>query len=282
MELIKQVKEYKVKKSYLTYFLKKYWFIPSDVLQRGIEANIWDLCQFKRPVLDIGVGNGKMSAFIFKNHPEFDVGIDSETSGLESAKTTKKYRKIIHADAQNLPFKNISFNTVVSNSTFEHIAQDLKAISEVSRVLKKGGLFFTTVPSEFLQKWVLEYEEKKNKAESQENLIKFNKRTNHIHYRSLSNWKQYLKKNNLEIVFYKYYFPKEVALHWYKLFKIFTYRLSSREVWSILGDSKITKFLPKGMLIKLLKNIVLKNSYNNGFFIDSGNGAQLFMITKKV
>ena len=282
MEFIKQAKKYKVKKSYLTYFLQKYWFIPSDVLQRGIEANVWDLCRFKRPILDIGVGNGRMSALIFKNHPEFDVGIDSDESGLEIARTTKKYKKILHADAQNLPFKDASFNTVVSNSTFEHIAQDIKTVSEVARVLKNDGLFFITVPSEFLQKWVLEYEEKKNKAESQKNLIKFNERTNHIHYRSLSKWKQYFKKNNLEIVFYKYYFPKEIAILWYKLFKKFTYRLGSREVWSILGDSKITKFLPKGMIIKLLKNRILKNSYNNGFLIDSGDGAQLFMITKKI
>ena len=282
MEYIKKTKNYKVKEGYLTYFLKEYWFIPSDALQRGIEANIWDLCRFQKPVLDIGVGNGKMSAFIFRSHPEFDVGIDLDERGLENARTTKKYRKILHADAQNLPFKDASFNTIVSNSTFEHIQQDIKAVSEVSRVLKKNGLFFTTVPSEFLQKWVLEYEEKKNKSQSQENLIKFNERTNHMHYRSLSNWKQYFKKNNLEMVFCKYYFPKEIALLWYKLFKKFTYRLGNREVWSIISDSRITKFIPKNMIINYLKNKILKNPYENGFFIDSGVGAQLFMIAKKI
>lgn len=282
MEFIKQAKKYKVKKSYLTHFLQTYWFIPSDVLQRGIEANIWNLCLFRRPILDIGIGNGEISTFIFRNHPQIDVGIDSDENGLESAKTTKKYRKILHADAENMPFKDASFYTVVSNSTFEHITNDLKAVAEVARVLKNDGLFFITVPSEFLQKWVLEYEEKKNKDTSQENLNKFNKRTNHLHYRSLNNWKQYFQKNNLKIVFYKYYLPQESALFWYNLFKKFTYRLGNREVWSILGDSKLTKFLPKSMIIKLLENRILKNAYKNGFFIDSGGGAQLFMITKKV
>ena len=282
MEYIKKTKRYKVKESYLTHFLKEYWFIPSDVLQRGIEANIWDLCRFQHPVLDIGVGNGKMSAFIFRNHPEFDVGIDLDTSGLENARTTKKYKKILHADAQNLPFKDASFNTIVSNSTFEHIVADIKAVSEVSRVLKNDGLFFITVPSEYMKKWILEYEEKKNMVQSQGNLIKFNERANHLHYRSLSDWKKCLKKNSLEMVFCKYYFPKKIAILWYKLFKKFTYRLGNREVWSIISDSRITKFIPKDIVINYLKNKILKNAYENGFFIDSGIGAQLFMIAKKI
>lgn len=282
MGFIRQADKYKVKESYLTYFLEQYWFIPSDALQRGVEAIIWNLCQFKKPVLDIGVGNGKIDEFLFRNHGKIDVGIDLDKSGLESAKKTKKYKKIVRADAQDLPFKNTSFNTIVSNSTFEHIANDLKAVSEVSRVLKKGGLFFTTIPSEFLQKWVLEYEEKVNKSRSQQNLIKFNKRTNHLHYRSLNRWRQYFKINNLKIVFYKYYFPKETAIVWYKIFKKFTYKLGNREVWSIFGDSKITKFLPKGTIIKLLKNIVLKKAFENGFFVNSEMGAQLFIIAEKI
>lgn len=282
MEFIRQKNKYKVKESYLIHFLNKYWFIPSDVLQRAIEANIWDLCQFKNPVLEIGVGNGKMGLIIFKNHGKIDVGIDLDKSGLDDAKKTKKYKKILHVDAQNMPFKNASFNTIVSNSTFEHIANDLKAISEVSRVLKKGGLFFATIPSEFLQKWVLEYEKKINKAKSQQNLIKFNKRANHLHYRSISRWRQCFKKDNLGIVFYKYYFPKETAMVWYEIFKKFTCKLGNREVWSIFANSKVVKLIPKVLIIKLLKNVVLKNAFKNGFFVNSGNGAQLFIVAKKV
>jgi ubiquinone/menaquinone biosynthesis C-methylase UbiE len=282
MEAIRRDKKYKVNSNYLTHFLEKYWYMPSDVLQRGIEANVWDLCLFQRPILDIGIGNGKISNFIFKNNPQIDVGIDSDESGLKNAKRTKKYIKILHANAENMPFENASFNTVVSNSTFEHIVNDFKAISEVARVLKNDGLFFTTVPSEYLQKWVLEYEEKKNMAHSQENLRKFNIRANHLHYRSLDNWKKYLKKNNLETVFYKYYFPKKTALLWYKLFKKFTHKLSKREIWSIIGDSRITKFIPKNIIIKYLRNVVLKDAYKYGFFMDSDVGAQLFMIARKV
>ena len=281
MDRVNKTKKYKVKKSYLTHFLKEFWFIPPDVLQRGIEANVWDLCEFKKPILDVGIGNGRMSNFVFRNSPRIDIGIDSEESGLESARKTKKYRKVMHTNAENMPFDDASFNTVVSNSTFEHITDDAKAISEVARVLKKNGLFFITVPSEYLQKWILEFEEKENKIQAQKNLIKFNKRANHLHYRMLSEWKRNFNKNNLEIVFYRYYFPKKIAVFWYNLFKKFTQKLGKREVWSIMGNSKITKFIPKNMIINYLKNKTLKNAYENGFFVDSGVGAQLFMIVRK-
>lgn len=275
MQVIKKSRKYKVKESFLTYFLEKYWFTPSDVLQRGIEANIWSICHFKRPILDIGIGNGQMSNFIFKTISRIDVGIDSEQSGLESARKTKKYAKVLRANAENMPFKNSTFNTIVSNSTFEHIVNDLKAVSEVGRVLKKGGLFFTTVPSEYLQKWILRYDGEKN-------LVTFNNRANHLHYRSLNDWKRDFKKNNLEVIFYRYYFAKETALFWYKLFKIFTYKIGGREIWSIIGNSRLTKFFPQKIIIDLLKNNILTSAYEKGFFVNSGNGAQLFMIAKKV
>jgi ubiquinone/menaquinone biosynthesis C-methylase UbiE len=272
MQRTQEIKNYKVKEKYLDHFLREYWFIPSDVLQRGIEVNVWEQCRFKNPVLDIGVGDGTTNAFIFKE--KINVGIDLNSKGLKSAEKTGKYKKLIRASAEDMPFENASFNTIVSNSTFEHISNDLKAVSEVARVLKKDGLFFLTVPSEYLQKWVLEYDGKRN-------LEKFNQRANHLHYRSLQDWKKYFKKNNLKTISSKYYFPKKAALSWYKLFKQFTHKFSNREMWSIISDPKIIRFIPKKIIISLLKNVILKDAYRNGFFTDS-NGAQLFMIAKKI
>jgi SAM-dependent methyltransferase len=137
MEFIKQAKTYKPKDRHLHSLLNEFWFIPSDVLQRSIEANIWDLCTFRSPVLDIGVGNGALTKFLFRNHPKMEMGIDIEERGIQEAEKTGKYQQVVCANAEKMPFKDASFNTVVSNSTFEHINNDLKAVSEVSRVLKK-------------------------------------------------------------------------------------------------------------------------------------------------
>ncbi len=281
MEHIKQVKNYKVNKKYLKYFLEKYWFIPSDILQRGMEANIWELCAFKNPVLDIGIGNGELSTLLFKKHPQIAVGIDIEERGLEEARATNIYKKVLCANAEKMPFKDASFNTVISNSTFEHITNDLRAVAEVGRVLKKNGLFFITVPSPYLRDWILEYETQKDNSKAVQKLDAFNKRTIHLHYRSINEWEKHFKKHGMELLFYKYYFPKKTAVYWYKIFKIFTSKIKSKELWSYIGHSKLTKFIPQKTYQSILEKRFLREAYENGFFTDTEVGGQLFMIAKK-
>lgn len=288
IEYFKTKKKYVPNSFYLKYFLNSFWFIPSDVLQRSMEANIWNLCKFKAPVLDIGVGDGTLSNFLFRGHPQIEIGIDIEDQGFDSAraieisKGVKRYKKVLKVNAEKMPFKNKSFNTVVSNSTFEHITNDLSAVSEVSRVLKKNGLFFITVPSEFLPKWVLEYEQVKDIKNAENNLNAFNERLNHLHYRSLKNWESVFKKNDMEIIFYRYYFPKQVALTWYRLFILMTRKFLKRERWSYTGHSKLTKILPKKIIINHLEKR-LQKTYEKAFFTDDFEpGAQLFIVAKKM
>lgn len=282
MSYFKIAKKYKPKKAILNYFLKQYWFIPSDVLQRSMEANIWDLCTFKPPVLEIGIGNGKLTNFLLRNHPTIDVGIDIDKKGIESAKQTKNYKKVLIANAEKMPFKNNTFSTVISNSTFEHIANDFLAISEVSRVLKKDGLFFLTVPSNFLQDWILEHEKEKNPKTANGHLKRFNKRTAHLHYHSLEEWKKQFSSCNLEVLIAKYYFPKYVALYWYKLFTIFTKTFRGKELWSYLIHSRIAKFIPQKFIAYFLIQPMLKKKYESGFFTENKPGAQIFIVGKKI
>ncbi|MFK7797803.1 MAG: class I SAM-dependent methyltransferase [Aureispira sp.] len=51
------------------------------------------------------------------------------------------------ADATNLPYDEGFFDIVVSFDVFEHIENDQKAVSEVYRVLKKGGSLVYSVPA---------------------------------------------------------------------------------------------------------------------------------------
>lgn len=276
MKFFKEQKEYKVKKSYLKAFLREYWFIPSDVLQRAVEANIWDLCHFAHPVLSIGIGNGNIDVLIFKKHGTMEVGIDSDGTQLDVARKLGLYEKVQKVNAERMPFKESSFSTVISNSTFEHIRNDKKAVSEVSRILKPGGLFFFTTPSNFLQEWIFSIE-KGNKKK----LLMFNKRASHFHYHSLSEWSKLLDENNLDLIFHRYYFPKKTAVYWYRLFKIFTYKKHGKEIWSYIGHSKITKLIPKRLTMSLLESLFLERAFRNGFLKNSGEGAQHFIIAKK-
>ncbi len=257
-------------------FLEKYWYVPSDVLQRGLEANIWTRCSINHPVLDIGIGNGSISKLLFKNWKKIDIGIDIEEKGLQEAFKTNMYKKVIRADAENMPFSSNTFESVISNSTFEHIGDDKKAVSEVSRVLKKGGCFFYTVPSSQLIP-IIFLNRRKNK-----NKINFlNKRLSHLHYRSLPEWRKILKKNKLELVFSHFYFPENTAKMWYKLLILSTAKISKKELWSVLGFSKITRFIPKELVKYILKRFIIKTPYFNGLSSEN-EGGMIFMVAKKI
>lgn len=277
MNFFKESKTYKPKNIYFELFIDKFWFIPSDVLQRSLEASIWDLCKFKHPILDIGIGNGEITPLIFKNINKIDYGIDIEENGLSQAMKTDRYKNVSCQDASKMKFGNSLFNTVVSNSTFEHIEKDIKAISEIARVLKKNGLCFLTVPSNFLPEWILRLEIN----DSKQKLKKFNKRANHLHYRSILEWEKIFNDNGMEIQFYKFYFSKNIAIFWYKMFRVFTFKINNKEIWSYIGFSKISKIIPKELFKNLEKQILLKY-FKKGFFTNDNRGAMLFMVAKKV
>lgn len=60
--------------------------------------------------------------------------------------------KIVNASLTELPFEDNSFDVVCAFDVIEHIEDDKKAVSEMYRVLKTGGIVFITVPA-FMSMW---------------------------------------------------------------------------------------------------------------------------------
>lgn len=54
----------------------------------------------------------------------------------------------VHSDLCDLPFKDQEFDLIFCNHVLEHIPDDIKAMSELFRVLKSGGSAFLQVPLE--------------------------------------------------------------------------------------------------------------------------------------
>ena len=118
-------------------------------------------------LLDIGAGNGVASlAFVLSG---FSVSaIDPDTSSTVGTNAIRKLKKlyktsslqVIDAAGENLPFADDNFDVVYVRQAMHHAADLLKFVSEVSRVLKKDGLFFSTrdhvVFHEKDKKWFLE------------------------------------------------------------------------------------------------------------------------------
>lgn len=99
----------------------------------GEEAELYELLasllRGKRSV-DIGCGSG----FVEKLCPEV-VGVDFSSEALKLAKKNGA-KRLIKAEAENLPFKDSEFEISLSNGVLEHCFDQEKAISEMVRVSK--------------------------------------------------------------------------------------------------------------------------------------------------
>lgn len=98
-----------------------------------------------KSALCIGVGSGYELESILSRKPRTVVGIDLSEKLLEIASTNYPNVEFKNADMMHMPFADESFDLVYSSLTF-HYANDWDALlSEVYRVLQKGGtLLFST------------------------------------------------------------------------------------------------------------------------------------------
>lgn len=239
------------------------WPTPSDAILRGREALVWSGVKIKKPVLDIGCANGQIGEIVYYNLPRIDVGIDTNIGYINTARDNPKYSQVLVGDARQIPQPDKKFNTVVSNSTFEHIAgSDIPAIKEVHRILKPKGKFYLTVPS-------VRFGELFDSG--------YNRRAAHYRYRSLQEWQKVLAENGFNLISHRYYFSTNVIPVWYRLFKISTTSIFSKELWSRLRDSRISLLIPKKIMIQLLAPFV--NYYIRQS--DSGLGTWLFLAAQK-
>ena len=98
-------------------------------------------------ILDIGCGTGfvtkKIAEKLSAEAGGLAVGIDAAGMMIEGARKKRRSKtcQFEVAAAENLPFENEPFDSVISTLFFHHIQLDLKkkALSEAFRVLKPGG-----------------------------------------------------------------------------------------------------------------------------------------------
>jgi ubiquinone/menaquinone biosynthesis C-methylase UbiE len=128
--------------------LVEYPFLARNLISRHIAAKI----------LDIGCGESDLTKTISKfGNKKWQV------IGIDIAKLTEKkldIQTIAMIDARTLGFRNEVFDQIICISTIEHIGKvsgghntkqidqrgDMLAMSEIYRVLKKGGTVIVTLP----------------------------------------------------------------------------------------------------------------------------------------
>ncbi len=118
---------------------------PSLGLWRAAEIAALREQTYRPPVLDLGCGDGLVTSMVL---PRVEFGLDPDRGCLKRAITRRLYERFVPHPAERAAIRPGSLGTVVSNSVLEHIAAIDEVLEAVRRMLRPGGHFILTVPTE--------------------------------------------------------------------------------------------------------------------------------------
>jgi ubiquinone/menaquinone biosynthesis C-methylase UbiE len=120
-------------------FEDKYWWW---VGRARLVKNMLSGMALKSPnILDVGCGTGYNLSYL-STFGEV-VGIDFSECAIRFC-AKRNYNNVIQANAENMPFKEKTFDLITALDLLEHV-DDGKALQEFHRCLKPGGYLLLTV-----------------------------------------------------------------------------------------------------------------------------------------
>lgn len=123
-------------------------------IRNGLGMEAWE-----QNILELGCGHGGISAFLAVGGAASVTGIDINTADLEIAEKFCQDFAIklgckrlpvtfVEMSAEVLAFASASFDLVIADNLFEHVADIQKVMEQTKRVLRPGGyLLIPNVPS---------------------------------------------------------------------------------------------------------------------------------------
>ena len=95
-------------------------------------------------ILDYGCGSGGNTSA----YAPFGavVGIEPDAAAIRLAHI-RGQAQYCRGSGTTLPFRHASFDVVLASDVLEHIEHDLEAVSEITRVLRPGGVAIISVPA---------------------------------------------------------------------------------------------------------------------------------------
>ena len=146
-------------------------------------------------ILDVGCNTGQTLNMINNFCKAKLYGIDLNINGIKLA--TKQFPKIEfkHAPSEDIPYKDNSFDYVMINHAIGHVENPDKTISEVFRVLRKGGKLSIVTPN----KWYKVYMTLNNCINS------YNPDPTVLRYYTIKSLQRLLEGNNFKVT-HKTYF----------------------------------------------------------------------------
>jgi ubiquinone/menaquinone biosynthesis C-methylase UbiE len=106
----------------------------------------------KKRILDVGCGTGAVTEDLALLTSGEVVGIDNDPEKLEHAKKLLKGAenvRLMEADVLELPFDDEYFDLVVFTIVLVYIKDQQRALNEMARVTKKGGVVLATLEPDY-------------------------------------------------------------------------------------------------------------------------------------
>jgi SAM-dependent methyltransferase len=279
MTLITQTRDY------LTELLTAYWFAPPVALWRAVELRVAAEVRYERPILDLGCGDGLIGQVLFGTEGCVDVGFDPWLDQLRQAARSGVYGHLDLADGHRLPYPNDTFATVFSNSVLEHIPDVGPVVREAGRVLKPGGRFVFTVPSDAFHSLLDGYirpMQAGNLDEAERYAASVDMWLEHHHYHTPEEWRDLLSSAGMTLVKAPYYVPEKVERLWDRMNG--RYGVSRpRSAWGILVSPRL-RFLGHQTLLRrlIVRNLSRRwRSYYEMDVFPGEKGGGLFVVAEK-
>ncbi len=172
-------------------------------------------------ILDLGCGDGTFSQMLkellgFKTS---FIGVDIDREKLRvAAGLTSIYSQVLELDVSQLPFKEGIFDAVLSNGLLYCLRPNPRmAVREVQRILKEGGKFICTVPTENAEKHYIFAEWfRKMKLNRYEGWYRrrLNTRMGNVSLLSSEKWVRMLEDSGLTICKVVPYISEAISRRW--------------------------------------------------------------------
>ncbi len=170
--------------------------------------------------LDLGCGDGVVTELV---RHELGarwslIGLDPDEQELRLAAARGLYERLQRAEGSTVDAPDGSFDFVLSNSVLEHVEELEPTLREVSRVLRPGGRFVFTVPSERFHQNVGAPRILGRLATGASDRASYHReldrRLAHVRYLGLEDWRRALAESGLELVYVSSYLTPRETRRW--------------------------------------------------------------------
>lgn len=98
-------------------------------------------------ILDVGCGDGVALYLLSRKLQDIELyGIDPVPKALETAKGKVPKAHFSHGTSDLIPFRDQTFDIIISSDVIEHVDDSNKMLSEVKRVAKEGATVIVGTP----------------------------------------------------------------------------------------------------------------------------------------